>query len=110
MGKKKGNIYKTAKRYAIKLMIDIKDDLLFGEELFEYIVASVKHDTGKSYHNERFYFLCEEAILDLYDRYVVQCPCCKKYIHKDYTVKVKKQKHCIECGNKLKKQRRRKQS
>lgn len=97
------DLIKTAKRYAIKLMIDIKDDLLFGEELMDYIVASVKHDTSKSYHTEEFYYLCEDALMDLYEKYVIQCPCCKKYVHKDYTFKYKKKKHCLACKKILKK-------
>lgn len=96
------NLKKTAIRYSTKLLIDIKDDLLFGEELMDYIVASVKHDTSKSYHTEEFYYLCEDAIMNLYEKYVVQCPCCKRYIHKDYTSIYKKEKHCIACKEKLK--------
>lgn len=89
---------KTAKRYAVKLLIDIKHDILFGQELMDYIIASVKHDTGKSYHNEEFYDMCEDAILDLYEKYVIQCSCCRKYIHQDASIRCKDKRYCKDCS------------
>lgn len=106
MKKIKNSEEKTARRYAIKLLIDIKHDILFGEELMEYIVASVKHDTRKSYHNERFYDLCEDAILDLYEKYTVKCSCCKKFIHRDVSKKYKDKRYCKNCVPIEKKQKK----
>lgn len=93
----------TAKRYAVKLLVDMKEEVLFGEELDQYIRASVMHDTGKSYHTQAFYDLCEEAIMDLYEKYVIQCDCCKKYVHIDMTRKYREKRYCKSCISKRKK-------
>ena len=65
---KKG-LKETAKRYASKLFIDIKREPLFGLELVEYIRASIAHDTSKSYHTEEFLYLCEDYVIEKYEKY-----------------------------------------
>lgn len=97
MGKRVIDYKKTAKRYAPRVLVDTKDDLLFGEDLLQYVIASANHDTGKKYHNYDFYYALEEAVLDLYDKYVYQCPCCKKYLHKEFMIKHNKQRFCKNC-------------
>ena len=96
--KSEKSLRKTAKRYAIKLLIDIKHDILFGQELMDYIVASVKHDTGKSYHNDDFYYMCEDEILNLYEKYVIKCSCCNRFVHQDATVRYRGNKYCNKCN------------
>lgn len=99
----KKDLKETAKRYASKLFIDVKQDPLFGMELVEYIRASILHDTSKSYHTEEFLLLCEDYVIDKYEKYLVRCPKCKKYVHKDYTSKIKKTEHrlCNKCIKEL---------
>lgn len=91
----KKELKETAKRYASKLFIDIKKEPLFGMELVEYIRASIMHDTSKSYHTDEFLLLCEDYVVEKYEKYFIRCPRCKKYVHKDYTSKVKKSEYRI---------------
>ena len=48
-------ITKSAKAYAKKIYIDLKSDLLYADELREFIIASVKYDKDNSFHNEKYY-------------------------------------------------------
>ena len=83
-------ITKSAKTYAKRIYIDLKADLLYGDELREFIVASVKYDKDNSFHNEDYYDMVEEAIYNLYDAHNRYCSWCKKYKYKGYFRQTKK--------------------
>lgn len=73
---------KSAKQYAIKIFPDLKKDLLYGEELTTFIVASVKWDKENRFHCEEYYTYVEDYIYDLYDKNVRLCSYCHSYKYK----------------------------
>lgn len=95
--KRKINLDKTAKRYARRVISDIKDDLLFGEELWNFIVASAKHDLSAVFQTEEMYYKIEDAVLDLYEKNTVKCNHCRCYIYKDYAYNKGEYHFCDEC-------------
>ena len=96
-------ITKSAKTYAKKIYIDLKADLLYGDELREFIVASVKYDKDNSFHNENYYDMVEEAVYNLYDTHNRYCSCCKQYKYKGFFRQTKKFELnvCKECASKI---------
>ena len=96
-------ITKSAKTYAKKIYIDLKADLLYGDELREFIVASIKYDKDNSFHNENYYDMVEEAVYNLYDVHNRYCSCCKKYKYKGYFRQTKnfELNVCKECASKI---------
>lgn len=95
--KRKINFQGTAKRYARRVIADIKDDLLFGEELWDFIIASVEHDLAPTFRCQEMYEIIEDTILNIYEKNVFYCKCCRKYKYKDYIIKIGEKRICLEC-------------
>lgn len=97
-------ITKSAKTYAKKIYIDLKAGLLYGDELREYIIASVKYDKDNSFHNQNYYDMVEEAIYNLYNTHNRYCSYCKTYKYKGFFKDTKNYEInvCKECSTKIK--------
>lgn len=93
-------ISKSAKNYAKKIYIELKSGLLYGTELTEYIIASVKWDKDNKFHNSKYYDEVEEAVYMLYDKHNRYCSKCKTYKYKGYFTDTKNNpvNVCKECA------------
>lgn len=96
-------ITKSAKTYAKKIYIDLKQDLLYGNELREFIIASIKYDKDNTFHNENYYNMVEEHLYHLYDTHNRYCSHCKSYKYKGYFRQTKnfELNVCKECADKI---------
>lgn len=98
--KGKKELKASAKNTAKKYFADLREDMLFGKELYEFVKASVIWEKDEGFHVEEYYeYICEE-LMEIYFRIYKTCSCCyNHFLKKDMTTHEGKE-YCLECFNK----------
>lgn len=87
----------SAKTTAKKYFADLRDEMLFGDELIEYIRASVLWEKDSGFHNSKYYQYIYDELMEMYFRIYQTCSCCyKQFFKKDMKVH-NKIGYCIKC-------------
>lgn len=99
----KNKFKKSAKQYAIKIFQELKIELLYGEELRDFIIASVKWDKENKFHNETYYNYIEDEIYKLYDKNTRLCSFCHSYKYKGQFKDARNYElnMCNDCASKI---------
>ena len=96
----KNSLKKSAKQYSIKIFQELKKELLYGEELKTFIVASVKWDKENRFHTEEYYTYVEDYVYELYNKNVRLCSYCHSYLYKNEFKDARNYELnlCVECA------------
>lgn len=87
----------SAKTTAKKYFSDLREEMLFGEELIEFIRASVLWEKDSGFHIQKYYEYIAEEIMIMYFRIYQTCSCCYKQFYKKDMRYHNNVGYCVEC-------------
>lgn len=89
----------SAKTTAKKYFSDLREEMLFGDELLDFIRASVLWEKDEGFWVDRYYQYIADEIMDMYFRIYQTCSCCYKQFYKKDMRYVDNVGYCVDCYN-----------
>lgn len=87
----------SAKNTAKKYFSDLREEMLFGEELIEFIRASVMWEKDEGFWVDKYYEYIAEEIMNMYFRIYQTCSCCYKQFYKKDMRYNNNIGYCVKC-------------
>ncbi|MCI7208518.1 MAG: hypothetical protein MSA15_21305 [Clostridium sp.] len=89
----------SAKTTAKKYFSDLREEMLFGDELIDFIRASVLWEKDEGFWVDRYYQYIADEIMNMYFRIYQTCSCCYKQFYKKDMRYVDNVGYCVDCYN-----------